>query len=262
VAIISVSAARALFGRESAIGRRIVRGSWRMPAAAVMSVGEVARGEFVAERELDVVGVVADTRSGWTLRQGPSGMLYEPGGQRLVYGSFYVRSSRPVSETGILARQVMRDLEPRLPVTDFGTVHDEIERLIPEERLFARVMSIVALLALLLGAAGTYAVVAYTVSERTREFGIKTALGASPADIARGVLGRVVVTCLAGAAAGLVIFAVASRVFASRLHGVSALDPATLTAGVLVLMVATLAAAWLPARRATRVDPVLVLRRD
>jgi hypothetical protein len=262
VAIINASAARVLFGGDSAIGRRIVRGSWRMPTSAVMSVGDVPRGEFVAERELEIVGVVGDTRTGWSLRTGPAALLYEPGAQQLVYGSFYLRSSRPAAETAVVARQAVRAVEPGLPLTSLGTVHDEIERLIPEERLFARVMTIVALLALLLGVAGTYAVMAYTVSERTREFGIKTALGASPSDIARGVIGRAAVMCLLGAGAGLAIFAVASRVLASRLHGVSPLDPATLTAGVLVLMIATLIAAWLPARRATRVDPVVVLRSE
>ena len=262
VAIVSGSLARALFGSQPAVGARVVRGSWRMPGAAVMSIGNVERGEFVAERELEIIGVAADTRTGWSFRRGSALMLYEPGGQRLVYGSFYLRSARPTTETAAMARQVVREVEPGLPVTDSGTVHDEIERLIPEERLFARVMSMVAVLALLLGVTGTYAVMAYTVSERTREFGIKTALGASPADIARGVLGRAVVMCLLGAAAGLAIFAVSSRVLASRLHGVSALDPATLAAGVMVLMAATLIAAWWPARRATRVDPTITLRSD
>ena len=262
VAIVNASTARALFGGESAIGRRIVRGTWRTPTAAVMSVGDVPRGTFVSERELEIIGVVGDTRSGSSLRTGPAALLYEPGAQQLVYGSFYLRSSRPLTETTVLARKTIRDVEPGLPVTDPGTVHDEIERLIPEERLFARVMSMVAVLALLLGVAGTYAVMAYTVSERTREFGIKTALGASSADIARGVLGRAVVMCLLGAAAGLAIFAVSSRVLASRLHGVSALDPATLAAGVMVLMAATLIAAWLPARRATQVDPTITLKSE
>jgi predicted permease len=260
-AIVSASLARALFGAQPAVGRRIVRGTWRAATSAVMSIGGT-KGEFVPQRELEIVGVAGDTRTGWMFRRGPAQVLYEPGGQQLVYGSFYLRSERPVGEATTMARRVVRDLEPGLPVTDAGTVQQEIERLIPEERLFARVMSIVALLALLLGVAGTYAVMSYTVSERTREFGIRTALGAAPIDIARGVIARAAVMCVCGAVAGLVIFAAASRLLSSRLYGVSALDPATLAGGVGVLMVATLVAAWLPARRATQVDPTIALRTE
>jgi hypothetical protein len=264
VAIVSASLARALFGGEPAIGRRVVRGTWLMPTAAVMSIGDVPRGAFVAERELEIVGVAADTRTGWTLRRGPAALLYEPGGQQLVYGSgsFYLRSARPPAETAALARRVLRELEPGLPVTDLGTVQDEIERLIPEDRLFARVMTMVALLAMLLGIAGTYAVMMYTVAERTREFGIRTALGAQPAAIARAVLGRALVMCAIGVVAGLGLFAAASRVLASRLYGVSPLDPMSLFAAASLLTVVTVAAAWLPARRATSVDAVTVLRTE
>jgi len=261
VAIVSSSLAHALFGSEAALGRRIVRGTWSMPVAAVMSF-DATRGAFVPERELEVVGVASDTRTSWTLRRGSAALLYEPGGQRLVYGSFYLRSTRPPAETAALARRVVRDLEPGLPVTDLGTVHDEIERLIPEDRLFARVTTMVALLAMLLGAAGTYAMMNYTVAERTREFGIRTALGAAPGVIARGVLGRALLTCAIGVLAGLGLFAAASRVIASRLYGVSPLDPMSLLGAALLLALATAAAAWLPARRATSVDPVMVLRSD
>jgi hypothetical protein len=261
VAIVSASLARELFGNEPAAGRRIVRGTWRAPTAAVMSFG-APRGEFVPLAELEIVGVAADTRTGWTLRRGPSALLYEPGGQRLVYGSFYLRSTRPAAETAALVRRIVRELEPGLPVTDLGTVHDEIERLIPEDRLFARVMAIVASLAMLLGISGTYAVTMSTVAERTREFGIRTALGAAPGVIARGVLGRALLTCAIGVLAGLGLFAAASRVIASRLYGVSPLDPMSLLGAALLLALATAAAAWLPARRATSVDPVMVLRSD
>jgi ABC-type antimicrobial peptide transport system permease subunit len=220
------------------------------------------RGEFLPQRELEIVGVAGDTRTGWMLRRGPAQVLYEPGGQQLVYGSFYLRSGRPPGEVTALARRVVRDLEPGLPVTDAGTVHQEIERLIPEDRLFARVMTMVALLAMLLGIAGTYAVMTYTVSERARELGIRTALGAQPAAIARGVLGRALIMCAIGVVAGLGLFAAASRVLASRLYGVSPLDPVSLLGAAALLTAATVVAAWLPARRATSIDPVIVLRAD
>jgi predicted permease len=261
VAIVSAELARALFGAQPAVGRRVVRGTWRAATSAVMSFGGT-RGEFLAERELEIVGVAGDTRTGWTLRRGSTQMLYEPGGQRLVYGSFYLRSGRPPGEAAAVARRVVRDLEPGLPVTDAGTVQQEIDRLIPEDRLFARVMTMVALLALLLGIAGTYAVMMYTVSERTREFGIRTALGAAPATIARGVLGRALMVCAIGLIAGLILYGVTSRVLTARLYGVSALDPLSLAGAAVLLGAATIAAAWLPARRATRVDPAITLRNE
>jgi predicted permease len=260
-AIVSASLARALFGAQPASGRRIVRGTWRALTSAVMSIG-AARGEFLPERELEIVGVAGDTRTGWMLRRGPAQMLYEPGGQQLVYGSFYLRSAGPVAETAALARRLVREVEPGLPVTDLGTVQDEIERLIPEDRLFARVMTIVALLAMLLGIAGTYAVMTYTVAERTREFGIRTALGAQPAAIARGVLGRALIMCAIGVVAGLGLLAAASGALASRLYGVPALDPLSLIGAAALLTSATVIAAWLPARRATSVDAVTVLRTE
>jgi predicted permease len=260
-AIVSAALARALFGAQPAVGRRNVRGTWRAATSAVMSLGGT-KGEFIPQRELEIVGVAGDTRTGWMFRRGPAQMLYEPGGQQLVYGSFYLRSGRPPGEAAAMARRVVRDLEPGLPVTDAGTVQQEIERLIPEDRLFARAMAIVALLALLLGVAGTYAVMAYTVSERTREFGIRAALGAAPSDIARGVLGRAVVMAAVGVAIGLGLFAVASRLLVARLYGVSALDPVTLIGGAVVLLIATLIAGWLPARRATQVDPTVALRTE
>jgi predicted permease len=259
VAIVSESLARQLFGQGSAIGRSVARGSWRLEGPAVMSF-QRKRGEFVLERELEVVGVVADTRSGYDLRAGERAALYEPGGQRPVYGSFYVRSARPAAETVAAVRRVMREIAPGVPLTNVGTVRDAIERLIPEERLFARVMAIVAVLALLLGVAGTYAVMSYTVSERTRELGIRAALGAAPLALARGVLARALAMCAAGLVAGLALSAVGARVLSAKLYGVSALDPFTLAPAMLVLAAATAAAAWLPARRATRIDPALVLK--
>ena len=258
-AIVNTVLARQLFGDAPAIGQRIVRGSWLAPTAAVMSL-DATRGEFVAERELEIVGVVGDTRTAQTVRLVPSPILYESSGQWRTDAAFYVRPSASVADTLVTAHRVVRELEPGLPVIDPGTVQDEIERLLPEERLFARVLAIVAALALCLGLAGTYAVMTYSVTERTREFAIRTALGAQRRDIARGVLGSALVVCGVGLAAGFGLFAAVSRVFASRVHGVSAFDPISLLAAAALLTMATVAAAWLPAHRATAVDPTTALR--
>ena len=115
---------------------------------------------------------------------------------------------------------------------------------------------------MILGVAGVHAVIAHTVAERAREFGIRLALGASRTAVSAGVLQSVVGLALAGLAAGVAILAAASRLLESHVYGISPLDPATLTAVGALLLVAALAGAWLPARRATRVDPAAALRMD
>jgi ABC-type antimicrobial peptide transport system permease subunit len=105
-------------------------------------------------------------------------------------------------------------------------------------------------------------VIAHGVTERTREFGIRLALGASRRAVSTSVLRGVAAPALAGLAGGLVLFALASRVLESRLYGVSAMDPATLAGVSVLLAAAALGGAWLPARRATRVDPSLALRAE
>jgi ABC-type antimicrobial peptide transport system permease subunit len=135
-----------------------------------------------------------------------------------------------------------------------------MERLIPEERGLAYLVAVVALIATLLSLTGIYAVMAYIVGERTREFGIRVALGATGARVSRQVLRQVGRWCVAGTVAGLGLFAVASRSLSSRVYGVSSLDPLTIVAATLLLSSAALVAAWLPAWRAARTDPVTVLR--
>ena len=120
----------------------------------------------------------------------------------------------------------------------------------------------VALVATVLALAGIYAVVTYLVNERTREFGIRIALGASPRAISIHVLRGVAITGAAGLAAGLVLFAGASRLLEARVFGVSALDPATLVVTMTLLMLTALLAAWLPTRRAARVDPTIALHAE
>ena len=128
--------------------------------------------------------------------------------------------------------------------------------------MLAFLISGIALLATILGVAGVHAVIAHTVAERAREFGIRLALGASRRAVSAGVLRSVAGLALAGLAAGVAIFAAASRLLESHVYGVSPMDPVTLTAVGVLLVVAALAGAWLPARRATRVDPATALRME
>ena len=249
VGVVSQSLARTLFGDAPAIGRRIY-------------LSQAAEG-WRPDRSIDIVGVAGDTRSGVNLRETGRFALYEPGGAGMGSASvFFVRSSMPAAAAIAAVRGAMRELEPNLPIAGIVPVRQEIERLIPEARVLAFLLSGVALIAGLLSVAGVHGVIAHTVAERTREFGIRLALGASRVAVARGVLRGVAVLSAIGLAVGLVCFAGAARLLDARVYGVSATDPGTLVVMSVMLVTAAFAGAWLPMRRATRVDPAVSLRAE
>ena len=124
------------------------------------------------------------------------------------------------------------------------------------------VLGVLGTLALVLAAVGMYGVIAYHVTTRTREIGIRMAIGATPADAIRLVIGQGLRVTLAGIAIGLILSAMAARLLASLLYGVSPTDAATWAAAVAVWLAVGLLACWLPARRAARVEPVIALRQD
>ncbi|HUF48125.1 MAG TPA: FtsX-like permease family protein, partial [Vicinamibacterales bacterium] len=138
----------------------------------------------------------------------------------------------------------------------------QLRQLAAQERVLAKPGTTLAVLALGLAIAGTYAVVTRRVLERTREFGIRLALGATGADIAGTVLRPALTTGAVGIILGLGLYAAVSRVIESRVYGLEALDPASLVGAVSALLVATVLAAYLPARRATRVQPAVALTRE
>jgi putative ABC transport system permease protein len=247
VAILSEPLARDLFGDTPPVGRLI-------------DVGSGFTGAWEFARTLEIVGVAGATRSGLRFRDGPRVALYEGARPRLAWSTVYTKSTLPDAAALAAARETVRGLEPNLPLVNAGTLADEIERLIPEDRALASVVTMVAILATLLAMAGIYAVVSHAVYERTREFGIRVALGATRGAIVANVVRRISLTSAAGMLAGLGLFAVASRWLASRVYGVSALDPLTIAAAMGVLLATALAAAWLPARRAGAVDPTIALR--
>lgn len=249
VGVVSQSLARALFGEATAVGRRIY-------------LSQAAEG-WRPDRTIEIVGVTGDTRTGANLREAGRLALYEPAGAGMGSASvFFVRSGAPAAATIATVRGGMRALEPNLPIVDIAPVRQEIERLIPEARVLAFLISGVALIAALLSVAGVHAISAHTVGERTREFGIRMALGASRAAVARAVLRGVAVPSAIGLAAGLACFAGASRLLEARVYGVSAMDPGTLVMMSLVLLAAAFGGASLPTRRAARVDPARSLRAD
>jgi predicted permease len=247
VGIVNASLARQLFGGTRAVGRRIF-------------LSRAARG-WELDRTIEIVGVVGDTRFGWNLRESGRPALYEPGATG-TSAVFFSRSGRPPSEAAAAARAALREVNPTLPLADVGPLRATVDRLIPEERVLALLVGSIALLALVLGVSGVHAVIAHTVAERTREFGIRLALGATRGTVSRGVLRGVALLAVVGLLCGLALFAGAAQWLESRVYGVSARDPVTLGGVSALLVAAALAGAWLPARRATRVDPVVALRAE
>jgi predicted permease len=246
-AIVSASLARALSGDQPALGRRFAVGA--------------PFGDWERLREVEVVGVAGDTRTTLSLRRRePAVVLYEPTGQDFVFSRVYVRSAGPVEAARSTVFQVMREVEPRLPLVDPSALSGELERLLVEDRALTRLLVTVAIAATLLGFTGVYAVSAYLVTERTREFGLRIALGATSGAIVRHAEHGMLVVAGAGSVLGLAGYSLGSQLIAARLFGISALDPVTLAGATMLLAAAAAVACWLPARRAARTDPAEVLR--
>jgi predicted permease len=243
VVVVDESLATAMFGSEPAAGRYLRLTTFDTPVLH------------------EVIGVVRDT--GWRdFREGPRPALYLPAGQSLPIATMHVRSRLPSAEAAALIRRIVREVEPALPVDTVTTLGEEVRQIAAEERLLAKLGLVLAALALGMAAAGIHAAVACGVGEQKREFGIRMALGASRGAVGRGVLGRVLLATSAGMLAGLALYVWASRFIEARLYEISRLDAATLGAAMAILTSAALLAAWLPTRRATRVDPTIALRAE
>jgi ABC-type antimicrobial peptide transport system permease subunit len=159
-------------------------------------------------------------------------------------------------------RREARSLDPNLPVFNVKTFAEQINESVSTERLVALLSSFFGFFALLLAALGLYGVMAYAVTRRTRELGIRIALGAQRRDVLRLVLKQGMKLAGLGVTLGLIVALGLTRLTKSLLFGVSATDPLTFLGTGLLLVSVALLACWIPARRATRVDPLKVLRHD
>jgi predicted permease len=208
----------------------------------------------------EVVGIVRDTKLG-SLGNDPEAILYRPLAQ--VYQptvSLFVRATRPGSVLGTVRSQVQQ-LDPRLPISDVWTLSDVVYMSLWTPRMAAWLLTLLGVISLLLAVIGVYGVMAYSVSQRTRELGLRVALGANRGDVIRLVVGEGFRLTLAGLAVGLAAALAASRLIAGLLYG-SATDPVTFVAVPAILAGAVLMASYVPARRATRIEPVVALRTE
>jgi len=186
--------------------------------------------------------------------------VYVPLGQRYTSNVSLVVKSATGSLTGGELRAVMREVDPNLPAISAMPLSDvtAIERI--PQRLAAAVAGTLGIVVLLLAAIGVHGVTSYTASRRTHEIGIRMALGANRADVLRMILQQGLVLTATGVGIGLVAAATGARVLRSLLFGVSTLDVVSFAGSAAVLALVALVASYLPARRATRVDPMLALR--
>ncbi len=207
-----------------------------------------------------VVGVVGDVR-----HQGPAEVIrpemYLPALQRtFFFMSFVVRvEGEPVALVPAV-RSAVAALDPDLPIADVRPMEQMVATVMARPRFVSSLVALFAGLSLLLAGVGLYGVIAYMAQQRTREIGIRMALGARPADVLRLVVGRGMLLSLAGVGLGLLGAWAVTRVMGSLLFEVSATDPLTFGALALLVLGVAMLATWLPARRATRVDPLVALR--
>jgi ABC-type antimicrobial peptide transport system permease subunit len=157
-------------------------------------------------------------------------------------------------------REAVRRVDPEMPIADMKTQQEQIAQTIGKPRAFAALTTASGVIGLLLACIGLYGVVSYTAIRRTHEIGIRVALGARRADILRLVMRQTVVVLAVGAALGVGLALTASRLIRSVLFGVAATDPVAIGAALAVLIGVALAAAYGPARRASRLDPTQALR--
>jgi putative ABC transport system permease protein len=211
--------------------------------------------------DIEIVGVVKDVKQDHVRSTTPSPYVYIPYSQAWLHGmTFYAHSVRDPQQLGQELQGLVRELDPNLPVYDVKTMQRVVEEDLFPARIVASLSAGFASVAALLAALGIYGVLAYLVVQRTREIGIRMALGAEAGRVRWLVVKEVGAMLIAGAAVGLPLAYLMARLSESLLFGVSAASPLSYGLGLALIIVVALAACYLPARRATRVDPLVALR--
>jgi len=205
----------------------------------------------------EIVGVVRDAKYN-SLRREIQAMMYTP--QSAGGASFELRTAADPQAILPAIREVVAQVNTNLPLFDVKTESQQIDRLLFQERLVARLSGFFGLLALVLASVGLYGLLSYEVSRRTREIGIRVALGAQAGSVLKLVLRQGIVLVVVGAAVGIGVALGVTRYLSSMLYDVHANDPLTIIAVAVLLTLVALAACYIPARRATRVDPLVALR--
>ncbi len=240
VALVNQAAAQEFFGEESPLGRRF---------------------GFSPEtrREVEVVGVVADTKYR-SIREAAPPTVYQSylqnSSSRVTFG---LRTALPTEAMTPAVREAVRRIDPNLPISEVSTQAAEVEERFEEERFFAQVFSLFGALALLLACIGLFGLMSYNVVRRTNEIGIRMALGAEPRRVVGMVLRESMLLVLVGSVMGLAAAVAAGRLVSSLLYGLAPTDPFSIAGALLVMALVSGVAGYLPARGASRVDPMTAL---
>jgi len=243
VTVISETLAQRYFPNQDPLGKQL---SFAFPPAA-----PVAR---------EIVGIVGDIRD-VSLGQAPGPMMYVPFDQMPLWGAeVVVRSNLDLASVSSTIRHEVGEVDKNLPVSDIAALSNSLDTSVQQPRFRAWLLGLFGLMALLLAAAGIFGVISYSVSRRTHEIGIRLTLGASPFDVLRLVLGESARLVLIGLAVGIPVALALSRFLSKLLFAIRPADPLTFIAVALLLAAVAILAAYIPARRATRVDPVSALR--
>ena len=244
VGIINERFAKKYFAGQSPIGRHVGMG---------MNPG--------TKLDIEIIGVVQDTRYE-SLRQEIPYELYRPYRQMgFTLGmSAYVRTQADPSNYFGALREAVRQVDSTVPVSDLRTLEQQVDKSLLTERLLATLSAVFGLLATLLAAIGLYGVMAYVVARRTREIGIRMALGAAAGKVVWLVMREVLILAGIGAAIGTPAAFALSRLIGAQLFGIKPTDALTLASAAIGIAVVAALSGYLPARRATRIDPMLALR--
>jgi putative ABC transport system permease protein len=247
VVVINASMARTYFPGENPLGKR-------------MQIGATPDKDVPY---MEIVGVVGDVLQG--LDTDAKAEMYLPYRQAdtvlpVFQLSVVLRTSGDPRLQAAALRSAVREIDPNQPVVKIRTMEENMATSVTEPRFRTWLIGIFAALALVLAAVGIYGVMSYSVNQRTNEMGIRVTLGAQPNDVFRIVVGEGLRLALIGVGVGLIGALAATRVLRTFLYGVSAIDPVTFAITAALLILVAVAACYFPARRATRVDPMVALR--
>jgi len=242
VAVVSQSAAQKLWPNEDPIGKRIH--FWSADSTTLRTV----------------VGIAGDMHYR-SLRESTA-EIYLPWKQSYWQGSFAIRTNGKLASVLPALRRATAEVNPALTLWQADPMDDLIAKPLAQPRMSAVLLAGFAFVSMLLAAIGLYGVMASSVRGSVRELGVRAALGASPERLRRGVLTEALVVTGTGAVVGLVVALAASRLLTKLLFEISPADPISLIGSAVLLLIVALIAAYVPARHATRVDPVQALRAD
>jgi predicted permease len=247
VAVINESMARLFFPNGSAVGHRF-------------AIGETPDHPG----EIQVIGVVKDAKY-MALDEGSLLAAYFPCTQNIgFYGSFAVRYAPGANRREIISRvrSSIADINPNILVDSVSSLDEQVNQSIASQSLIAQLTSFFGITAVFLACIGTYGLLSYSVARRTSELGIRLALGAQSSMLLWLILRECLLLLVFGLAIGIPVSLVSTRILKSLLYELSPLDPMAISTAIIAVVVMTIAAAWLPARRATKISPIQALRAE